>query len=623
MPQPGRAEPTHPPSFSPIARSLFPLLPHSQPSVPLVVVDLSPGPLPSAKAATPDLKLASRPGLIQCYSPATMQLLGEVRAHTPDDVRAIVARGRALQPAWARTTFAERRAVLRMMVQVIRAQQDDIVRLSCIDTGKTRVDALFGEILASLGKLEWVIAEGEALLRPEARPTNFTSMHKRARVEYHPLGVVGVIAPWNYPFYNLYNHIASALFAGNAVVLKMSEYSAWSGDKYVRVARDVLRAAGYSPDLVQVVQGFGEAGAALVEATDKVIFTGSPGIGKMVMRGAAASLTPLVLELGGKDPLIICEDVALGSVLPIALRGTYQNAGQNCVGIERVYAYEGVHDAFVEAAAETVRKMRVGPSFDPVTGEFAEVDMGAITTAMQLNIIQELVDDAVAKGATVHVGGKILWGGGETAGSAAAPASAKKGRRKSVTSSAAAAASASAPAATSGGLFYAPTVISGVTHKMRIANEEVFGPVMAIFKVPGNSDDAAVAMANSTAYGLGATVFCGNPRRGDAIAARIRSGMVGVNAYGLNYLVQSLPFGGVGISGFARFSGAEGLRECCLTKSVVTDILPFLSVPTPVPAPLRYPLPKSSPGFVGALLDLQFAPTLAGRIKGLVGVATA
>jgi acyl-CoA reductase-like NAD-dependent aldehyde dehydrogenase len=549
-----------------------------------------------------------------------------------------VARGKAVQAAWARTTFAERRRVLRMIKAVIMAQQDDIVRLSCIDTGKTRVDAQFGEVLSSLGKLDWVIDHGEAALAPEARPTNFTSMHKRARVEYHPLGVIGVIAPWNYPFYNLFNHIAAALFAGNAAVLKMSEYSAWSGAKYIAVARDVLAAAGHDPDLVQLVQGFGDVGAALVAAADKVIFTGSPGVGKLVMRGASATLTPLVLELGGKDPLIICDDVKLDDVLAIALRGTYQNAGQNCVGIERVYVYEALHDEFVARAAAVVKAMRVGPTYDTAAGDFTDADMGAITTAPQLALIQALIDDAVAKGATVHVGGRILYaGGGGTGGATGAAAAAtggkaaggRGGRRKSVSggggggAAAAAAAGAGAPPATAGGLFYAPTVISGVTHDMRIANEEVFGPVMAIFKVPGNSDDAAVAMANSTPYGLGGTVFSRSPRRADAIAARLRSGMVGVNAYGLNYLVQSLPFGGVGVSGFARFSGAEGIRECCLLKSVVTDVLPFLSIPTPVPAPLQYPLPRSAPGFVRALLDLQFAPSLAGRIASLGRMATA
>lgn len=596
-------------------------------------VDLSPGKLSNRTVSSTSLTLPERPGKIQCYSPSTLQFLGEVDITTPAGVEAACKKAQVVQKQWAKTSFAERRRVLEMIKRVVLAQQDDIVRLSCIDTGKTRVDAQFGEILSTLGKLDWVIAEGENVLKPESRPTNFTSMHKQARVEYHPLGVIGVIAPWNYPFYNLFNHIASALFAGNALVLKISEYSAWSGAKYIHVARNVLSAAGYDPDLIQLVQGFGDTGAALVAATDKVIFTGSPGIGKLVMKGASATLTPLVLELGGKDPLLICDDVNIDSVLAVALRGCFQNAGQNCVGIERIYVYESKYDEFVARAVETVKAMRVGPSYDTATGTFTQVDMGAITTAPQLAIIQELIDDAVSKGAVLHTGGKVLFQGAAPARVAvtAPTPSGKSGRRKSiastpssVASSSSIASTAAAPSASaSGGLFFAPTVISGVDHTMRIANEEVFGPVCAIFKVKGDSDETAVAMANSTAYGLGSTVFSSNPSRANAIAAKIRAGMVGVNAYGLNYLVQSLPFGGVGVSGFSRFSGAEGLRECCITKSVVTDKLPFLSVPTPVPAPLQYPLPPYAPAFVRGLLEIQFAPSIAGRVKALWNIATA
>lgn len=581
-------------------------------------MDLSPGPLSTKTVETTDLRLSSRPQYIQCYSPSTLQFLGEVKIDTPDDVQRIVQQGRKVQTKWSQTTFTERRRVLEMMKQVIIHQQDDIVKLSCIDTGKTRVDAQFGEILSSLGKLDWVINDGEEALKPEYRPTNFTSMHKKARVEYHPLGVIGVIAPWNYPFYNLYNHIAAALFAGNAVVLKMSEYSAWSGERYIRLARDVLSVAGYSPDLVQIVQGFGETGAALVQYTDKVIFTGSPGIGKLVMKGASNTLTPLVLELGGKDPLLICEDVPVKSVLPIALRGTYQNAGQNCVGIERIYVYESIYDEFVQQAAEAVKQFRVGASFNKVTGDFEEVDVGAITTAPQLALIQELVDDAVKKGAILECGGKILYQG--TGANKVETKKTTTGRRKSITKDIGTNVS-DASIGTANGLFYAPTVLSNVTHAMRIANEEVFGPVMAIIKVAKDNDDTAIAMANSTTYGLGGTVYCNNPVRANRLANRIRSGMIGVNAYGLNYLVQSLPFGGVGISGFSRFSGAEGIRECCLTKSVVSDYFSFLSIPTPVPGPLQYPLKSYTPDFVKVLLNLQFAPSLWEKIVAALSIS--
>jgi acyl-CoA reductase-like NAD-dependent aldehyde dehydrogenase len=509
------------------------------------------------------------------------------------------------------------------------------------------IDAQFGEILSTLGKLSWVIAEGQNVLAPQTRATDFTSMHKRARVEYCPLGVVGVIAPWNYPFYNIMNHIASALFAGNAVIIKISEYSAWAGDRMIRLARECLAACGYDRDLVQIVHGYGETGAALVANVDKLIFTGSPGIGKLVMGGASKTLTPLVLELGGKDPFIVCDDADVDAAVTLAMRGTFQNSGQNCVGIERIYVSESRYDEFVSKAAAAVSTLRQGPAIDPATGDFREVDVGCITTYPQLGLIQALVDDAVAKGATLVSGGKILYQG--AAPSAAAPATPAPAattatpataRSRSRSRSRAAPASSKSKGAASRaesdgeseeapsselaqGLFYAPTLLVGVTHAMRIANEEVFGPVMCIFKVEGDSDDAAVAMANSTEYGLGATVFSASPARANAIASRLRCGMVGVNAFGLNYLVQDLPFGGVGASGFDRFAGPEGLRSCCSVKSIVTDLFSFVSLPTPVPKPLQYPVAPEAPIFAKNLFALQFIDNPFGKLKAIFGLATA
>jgi acyl-CoA reductase-like NAD-dependent aldehyde dehydrogenase len=641
--------------FSVILSSLSSLV---EPSTPVIHVDLSPELQSIPSRTVPSaLSLPNRPGKVQCYQPASMRFLGEVRVDTPEEVREAVSKARAAQVAWASTSFNERRRVLRMISAIVLRQSDDITRLSCIDTGKTRVDAQLGEILTTLGKIDWLVAKtngGEDALRAEYRVTNFTSMHKSARMEYVPLGVIGVIAPWNYPFYNMYNHISAALFSGNACVIKMSEYSAWSGSKFVRVAREVLKAAGHNEDLVQVVNGFGETGAALVNAADKIVFTGSPQIGKLVMRGASSTLTPVVLELGGKDPLIVCEDVsggvANGGVVPIALRGVFGNAGQNCVGIERVYVFESIYDEFIQTSLKAVESLRVGPSVDPNTGAFLEVDMGAITTAMQLDLIQGLVDDAVSKGAILHCGGYVIGRGGEGAvtsgvaaitdvapptsaglGSGNGPRSRRKSAATSFPSSSSSSSSSSKVVVPSKsrvskeadkGLFYAPTILSNVDHTMRIANEEVFGPVLAIFKVKNDSDEEAIRLANSTSYGLGATVYSGNPARANKIAAKIRSGMIGVNAYGLNYLVQSLPFGGVGVSGIGRFQGAEGLRELCLSRSVVTDVLPFLSVPTPTPKPIQFPLASNASDVVKGVISLQFGETILARLAGLFTVAS-
>jgi acyl-CoA reductase-like NAD-dependent aldehyde dehydrogenase len=301
-----------------------------------------------------------------------------------------------------------------------------------------------------------------------------------------------------------------------------------------------------------------------------------------------------------------------------------QNSGQNCVGIERIYVYESVFDQFVDKAAAAVRNLRVGSPVDSVTGNAAQVDMGPITTAPQLELIQALVDDAVNKGAHLLVGGYAYFQSPEAASKAPKAIRGKspaRGRGAGAVpeSDGIEVATPSNPLAQ--GLFYAPTVLAGVTHDMRIANEEVFGPVMSIFKVPNNNDEAVIAMANATQYGLGATVYSGSPARANRIAARLHCGMVGVNAYGLNYLVQSLPFGGVGASGFDRFGGPEGLRACCLMRSVVTDWLSWLSIPTPVPKQLQYPVAADAPAFTHALIQMQFADSWVGKLKGLLGLA--
>lgn len=316
-----------------------------------------------------------------------------------------------------------------------------------------------------------------------------------------------------------------------------------------------------------------------------------------------------------------------------------QNSGQNCVGIERIYVYESLYDEFVGKAAVAVRSLRVGAPME-ANGEWGSVDMGPITTAPQLPLIQQLVEDAVAKGAHLLAGGHILFGGVNAASASAAadvsllssPVGLRNRARARSPARTATHTSGkrvdgnginadTAPSPLAQGLFYAPTLLSNVTHGMRIANEEVFGPVMTIFKVPNNSDDAVVAMANSTQYGLGATVFSGSPARANAIAARLHCGMVGVNSYGLNYLVQSLPFGGVRASGFDRFSGPEGLRACCLLKSVVTDWSSLVSIPTPVPKPLQYPVDKEAAAFTLNLIAFQFADTWWAKFKAVLGLA--
>jgi acyl-CoA reductase-like NAD-dependent aldehyde dehydrogenase len=466
---------------------------------------------------------------IECTDPATLERLGRLPVTPREEIVAVVERARAAQASWGKTSFAERRAVLREVLARVVADQREICRLAARDSGKTMVDAVMGEIFPVCEKLRWTLAHGEKALAPEARRPGFL-LHKRARVEWHPYGVIGVICPWNFPFHNLFCPVIPALFAGNAVVAKPSEWSSWSAPDFVAIWQDALVRRGHSRDLVQIVTGFGETGSHLVgSGVDKVFFTGSPGTGTKVMATASTTLTPVVLELGGKDPMVVCDDADLGQVADAAMLGVFTACGQMCVGIERVYVFDAVYDAFVADMSARIGALRQGP---PLASTL--VDVGATTVPAQLDKIQALVDDAVARGATTLVGGR------------------RNDRLP--------------------GQYFEPTLLVGVDHSMRIAKEECFGPVMTVIRV---RDEAhLLELVNDVGYGLGASIFTRDRARAERIARRVRSGMAVVNDYGIAYMVQSLPFGGVGVSGFGRINGREGLRACCYEHAVVTDRIP-------------------------------------------------
>jgi len=470
--------------------------------------------------------------VLVCRDAATGERLGEAAIMEQPAVDAAVARARRAQVAWATTSFRERRAVLRDLLRRILAEQEAIGRAACRDSGKTPVDAAMGEVFPVCEKLRYTIRWGQRDLRPSPRRSGFL-LHKSARVEYSPLGVVGVIAPWNFPFHNLLCPLIPALFAGNAVVTKVSELATWSSLGYLELLRDVLRGRGHDPELVQLVTGYGLTGQALIRSgVEKIFFTGSPENGRRVMATAAESLTPVVLELGGKDPMIICDDADIGQAADAAMLGVYTACGQMCVGAERIYVFDRVHDDFVGRVLGRVQALRQGAALSEEPGE---VDIGAMTMPRQIEIIQALVDDAVAKGARVLTGGR---------------------RRADLTQ----------------GAYYEPTILVDVDHSMRITQEEHFGPVMVIMRVA--SEEEAIAKANDCPYGLGSSVFSRDRKRADRIAARVEAGMTVVNDYGLAYMMQDLPFGGIKISGVGKINGREGLRACCNAKAVVRDRIP-------------------------------------------------
>ena len=514
---------------------------------------------------------------VPCYDPGNMRLLGpNMRAMTADEVRERIARAAKAQKQWAKSSFETRRTLLRVIQRFILEEQDTICRVSARDSGKPLVDAAFGEVLVTLEKIRWLCNEGEQWLKPEHRSSGAMMFYKKARVEYHPVGVMGAIVPWNYPFHNVFNPLVANLFAGNALVVKVSEYASWSSQYYGRVIDAALDAVGAPRDLVQIITGYGEAGSALVTGgVQKVVFVGSTGIGRKVMEAAAKTLTPVVLELGGKDPFIVCADADLNQCVPMALRGAFQSCGQNCAGAERFYVHEKIHDKFLARVLESAKKLRQGWALS------SSVDCGAMCMPKQAQYVQSLIDDAVSRGATVHVGGKMEMGA-------------------------------------KGGQFYPPTVISGITHDMRIAREEVFGPVLAIVKT--KSDAESIALANDCDFGLGSNVFTKSTKRAEKLGSQLEAGMTSINDFCSTYMAQSLPFGGVKESGFDRFAGIEGLRGCCVPKSIAVDRFPLL-MKTNIPPPLCYPVADNAFAFCKALSRMFFGLNVAQQFGGLLSLA--
>lgn len=514
------------------------------------------------------LRIDAQPGMIQCFDPATREPLGTVAIDDAAAVAAAIARAREAQKGYALSTFAQRRRVLGRIRDAVLDQTDRIVELIVRDSGKTRENALMGEIWTVCEKLRWTISQGEKHLRPQTVSSGLF-MHKKAQLEFHPLGVLGAIIPWNYPFQNIMNPVIPALMTGNAIIVKPSEWVAWSGGPIVDIVHEALRAEGFSTELVQLVQGFGATGKALVESgVDGLVFIGSGVNGQKVLESAAKTVTPVVLELGGKDPFIVCDDADLDQAAHAAMAGCFISAGQNCVASERLLVFDAVYDQFEAKVEDLVRQMKQGAASQ---GEL--VDIGAMVTPMQLSIVEALVDDAKAKGARVVAGGQRVM--------------------------------------SERGDYFAPTILADVTPDMRIMTEETFGPVMVLCRVP--DEHHAIALANGAGFGLSASVFSKNQARARRIASRVESGMVAINEFGgMTYMAQDLTFGGVKQSGFGRLNGREGLHACCNVKAVLSDRIPGLHI-----ANKLFPVAPGTFETIKGAVELVYRPSLGGKVKGL------
>jgi len=509
--------------------------------------------------------------MIECVEPSTRRSLGVVPAMTTAEVRGVVAAARRAQSTLRSASFAKRRRVLERILTSTLERKEELVEWVCRVSGKTRENALAGEIWPVAEKLRWTIANGERHLAAESVSSGML-VHKKASIEYIPRGVVGAIVPWNYPFQNIMNPVIPALMAGNACVVKASEWVAAASKPFEALIQDALEAEGLSRDLVRVIDGYGETGKALVESgVDVVIFIGSVANGRRVLEASAKNLIPVVLELGGKDPLVVCDDADLEQAAHAAINGTFINCGQNCVASERILVHEAVADRFESIVGELVGAFRQGPPLDGRT-----LDVGGMITPIQLDLVDRLVTKAKEQGARVVTGGNRVL--------------------------------------TQHGHFFAPTVLADVTPEMDIFGEEVFGPVMLITKV---RDDAhAIEVANATRFGLSASVFSKNHGRARRIADAIESGMVAINDFGgMTYMAQDLPFGGVKESGFGRLNGRDGLRSLTQPRAVLEDRLPLHF------ANALYPVGDADFAITSHVVDLVYSPSFVGKLRAAGALA--
>jgi succinate-semialdehyde dehydrogenase/glutarate-semialdehyde dehydrogenase len=468
-----------------------------------------------------DRDRAARVRTFDSTSPATGEVIGTFPADGPEQVAAAVARAREAAAGWAGLGFEGRRRALQAYKALLVRRTDELVALVHRENGKPHADALI-EVLLSAEHLDWAARNAARVLGPRrARGTLLLANHA-ASVEYQPLGVVGVIGPWNYPVFTPLGSIIYALAAGNAVVFKPSELTPAVGC----FLADTFAEAVPDQPVFQVVTGDGTTGHVLCLAgVDKVALTGSPATGRKVMAACAERLTPVVLELGGKDAMIVDADADLDAAAEQAVWGGMANAGQTCLAVERVYVVEPVYERFLAKLVE--RAGRIRPGAGP------GADFGPITLPRQLEIIQRHLDDAFARGARALVGGP----------DAVRPP------------------------------YVDPVVLVDVPPDALVVREETFGPVLPVIRA-GDADHA-VALANANPYGLGAAVFAG--RQADRIARALRSGMASVNSVLTFAGVPSLPLGGVGESGFGRIHGPDGLREFSRSKAITRQRfgLPF------------------------------------------------
>lgn len=511
-------------------------------------------------------KKPAGPVMLKSFNPRTGEVMRMVPSATVEDVREAVAHARKVAPEWAAIAPAGRARILRQIRYKVYEMQDEIVETVHAECGKPRNEAFINDVYPTIQMLLYLERNLVKFLKPEHPGRGldlFTGM--RTRVDWRPFGVVGCITPWNYPILNCFLAVAPPLFAGNAVVIKPSEVTPGCGE-LIRRALDSLPAG-----VATVVQGGGEVGAALVDAPcDKISFIGSPATGRRICEVAAQHLTPVVMELGGIDSAIVCEDADIDMASSGILWGSFFNAGQTCCSIERAFVVDSVADEFENKLLAKLRLVKKAGDDEP--------EVGSLTFSRQLGIVTDHVADAVTKGAAVLAGG---------------PDAGVKN--------------------VDGTLWFSPTVLGNVTAEMAVSHEETFGPVLAVTRV--KDTDEAIRRANEDGMNLTASVWTGNTGNAESIASKLKAGGIAINDHGVLPGLPYAPWGGIGESGFGRLNGKYGIREFVAPVTVARNATPKL------PRVWWYPYTEEQSDLFKGISTLLGAPTLPAKLRGLKRIA--
>lgn len=507
---------------------------------------------------------------IEISSPGTGERLGEVPVTTVEEVAEAGRRARLAAQVWGGLSLRQRAKVLHGARDLFIAHRDELIELLSRENGKPRMEALV-EIAYVGDMLTFYANQGRKFLEPH-RITPHLMRTKRVTVHYQPRGVVGFIAPWNFPLILTIGESIPALMAGNAVLIKPSEWTPLIALRGAELMRENFVSHGLPADLIQIVNGFGETGTSLVDTVDMISFTGSTATGRRVAERAAQRLIPACLELGGKDPMIVLRDASLERAANAAVWGAFTNSGQVCISVERVYVEEQVADRFIDLVVAKTKALRQGGDAAE-SGSDRRVDVGAITFPRQIETVTAHVEQARESGAKILTGGRIN--------------------------------------PDLSGRFYEPTVLTDVDHSMRVMTEETFGPVLPIMRVRDEAE--ALRLANDSPYGLNASVWTGNRAHGEELAAQVVAGITCVNDVIAGFGITDAPSGGLKQSGIGKRHGAEGIRRFSNQQVIVTDLFGLNR------EPIWYPYSARFERAFATAISVIFSNGLARKLRSIIG----